>query len=185
MAKEVAAGRFREDLYYRINVMSLQLPPLRERRGDIPLLVKRLLGDEWTVDPQAMQALEAYHWPGNVRQLFNALERAQIMSDDKHIRLDDLPREVLSSSGAAPTSATAGGVGGGAPAVETDQLTEVQRAHVLEILHRERGNKARAARALGINRRSLYRLLEKYGIDDGVAQGAAADTARASGGVAE
>ena len=75
MEKEVAAGRFREDLYYRINVMSLQLPPLRERRGDIPLLVQRLLDTDWTVDERAMKALEAYRWPGNVRQLFNALER--------------------------------------------------------------------------------------------------------------
>ncbi len=181
MAKEVAQGRFREDLYYRINVMSLQLPPLRERRGDIPLLVKRLLGDEWTVEPQAMQALEAYRWPGNIRQLFNALERAQIMSDGKRIRLEDLPHEVFAVANAAGTSAAPGT----AVAVETDQLTEVQRAHVLEILHRERGNKARAARALGINRRSLYRLLEKYGIDDSGARAPATETASAADGISE
>src|SRR5690606_13579203 len=88
---EVAAGRFREDLYYRINVMSLKLPPLRDRLGDVPLLVKRVLGDDWTVAPEAMRALEAYNWPGNVRQLVNALERAQIMSDDKRIELSALP----------------------------------------------------------------------------------------------
>jgi DNA-binding NtrC family response regulator len=170
MAKEVAEGRFREDLYYRINVMSLQLPPLRERRGDIPLLVKRLLGDEWTVESSAMQALEAYRWPGNVRQLFNALQRAQIMSDDKSIRLEHLPREVYATLGAS----TNGSGPLGAAIADTDQLTEVQRSHVLEILQRERGNKARTARALGINRRSLYRLLEKYGIDE--------DTRRATAG---
>jgi DNA-binding NtrC family response regulator len=160
MATEVANGRFREDLYYRINVMSLQLPPLRERRGDISLLVKQALGDHWTVEPQAMQALERYRWPGNVRQLFNALERAEIISDDACIRLNDLPREVA----AAANSVTGEDV---AVAPDGIQLADVQRAHVLEILQREQGNKARAARSLGINRRSLYRLLEKYGIGDG------------------
>jgi len=163
MEKEVAEGRFREDLFYRINVMSLQLPPLRERGGDIRLLVNRFLPDDWSIEPRAMQALEAYRWPGNVRQLFNALERAQIMSnDDRCIRLEDLPREVTSTVCAKSN-------GNITPIPEGDQLTEVQRAHVAEILRREGGNKARAARALGINRRSLYRLLEKYGIEnDGV-----------------
>jgi DNA-binding NtrC family response regulator len=163
MEKEVAAGRFREDLYYRINVISLQLPPLRERHGDIPPLVKRLLGTDWIVDERAMRALEAYRWPGNVRQLFNALERAQIMSDDKSIRLEDLPPEIVASTANANYNAadSIGSIG------DADQLTEVQRAHVVEILRRERGNKARAARALGINRRSLYRLLEKYEIHYG------------------
>jgi DNA-binding NtrC family response regulator len=160
MEKEVAEGRFREDLFYRINVMSLQLPPLRDRREDIALLVQRALGDGWTVEPRAMQAIEAYRWPGNVRQLFNALERARIMSDDNCIHWEDLPREVtaaaVASSHAVP-SVTANG----------DHLDQIQRAHVVEIMQRERGNKARAARALGINRRSLYRLLEKFGVEDG------------------
>ena len=160
MEKEVALGRFREDLFYRINVMSLQLPPLRDRRGDIPLLVERALGDGWTVEPRAMQAIEAYRWPGNVRQLFNALERARIMSDDNCIHWEDLPREVTAVS-VAPPPAGASVVSSG------DHLSEIQRVHVVDILRRERGNKARAARALGINRRSLYRLLEKYGIEDG------------------
>jgi DNA-binding NtrC family response regulator len=154
MEREVADGRFREDLYYRINVMSLKIPPLRERRGDVPLLIKRILGDQWSVEPEAMQALEAYRWPGNVRQLINALERAQIMCDEKRIRLDDLPREVISRGQAA------------SPIAEGDHLTDIQRSHIAEILQRERGNKARAARALGINRRSLYRLIEKYGLAD-------------------
>jgi DNA-binding NtrC family response regulator len=160
MEKEVAQGRFREDLYYRINVMSLQLPPLRERAGDIPLLVKRLLGDAWVVEPDAMQALESYRWPGNVRQLFNALERAQIMSENHRIRLHDLPREVVSSTHSKPSLQMAATVADG------DRLSDIQRNHILEILQRERGNKARAARALGINRRSLYRLLEKYEIGE-------------------
>jgi DNA-binding NtrC family response regulator len=156
MEKEVAEGRFREDLYYRINVMSLMLPPLRERQGDIPLLVRHLLGDEWTVTPAVMQALDAYHWPGNVRQLANAIERAQILSDDKCISLEALPREVIAGRPASrPATHAAAG----------EHLADIQRAHIVEVLTRERGNKARAARALGVNRRSLYRLLEKYNIE--------------------
>ncbi len=157
MAKEVAEGRFREDLYYRINVMSLQIPPLRDRQGDIPLLVRHVLGDKWTIEPDAMQALEAYRWPGNVRQLMNALERAQIMADDKRIRLHDLPRDIVATNDGRPKHV--------AVPTEGDQLADVQRAHIVEVLRRERGNKARTARALGVNRRSLYRLLEKYHIE--------------------
>src|SRR5262249_40788562 len=151
-------GCFREDLYYRINVMSLQLPPLRERHGDIPLLVRHMLGDEWTIDADAMQAVEAHRWPGNVRQLMNALERAQIMADGKRIRLQDLPRDIVSTGEARPKHAAAAVVDG-------TQLADVQRAHIVEVLRRERGNKARTARALGVNRRSLYRLMEKYHIE--------------------
>jgi DNA-binding NtrC family response regulator len=157
MAKEVAEGRFREDLYYRINVMSLQIPPLREREGDIPLLVKHILGKQWTIEPEALRAIEAYSWPGNVRQLINALERAQIMADGQVIRVQDLPREILSAANvkARPVAVAA---------CEGDFLADIQRAHIVEVLRRERGNKARTARALGVNRRSLYRLLEKYHI---------------------
>lgn len=177
MEKEVAEGRFREDLYYRINVMSLQLPPLRDRTGDIPLLVERVLGPEWTIEPQALQALESYRWPGNIRQLMNALERAQIMADDKRIRLTDLPREIVSPTGLVQQPAPA-------PVSAGDQLAEIQKAHILEILNRVRGNKSRAARALGVNRRSLYRLLDKYGIqsdDEGSAKCDGEQIARPAG----
>ncbi|MCL6504405.1 MAG: sigma-54 dependent transcriptional regulator [Pirellulales bacterium] len=153
LSEEVKAGRFREDLYYRINVMSLELPPLRERTGDIPLLVRHFLQPDWELEPAAAAALERYSWPGNVRQLINALERAKIMADDHVIHLEDLPAEVAAAAESAPPSRPAG-----------DDLASVERAHVVEILRRERGNKARAARALGINRRTLYRLLEKYDI---------------------
>lgn len=154
MAEEVKAGRFREDLYYRINVMSLQLPPLRERTGDIPLLIRHFLGSEWKIEPEALQALERYRWPGNVRQLINVLERAKILADDHEILVDELPQEILADN---PEVATV-------EAPVSDELAALQRAHVVEILARERGNKARAARALGVNRRSLYRMLEKYAI---------------------
>jgi DNA-binding NtrC family response regulator len=155
MMEEVQAGRFREDLYYRINVMSLQLPPLRVREGDIPLLIQKFIGSDWKIDDEALHAIHAYHWPGNVRQLINAIERAKIMSDENTIRIYDLPQDVTRTRVEGHTPQ---------PAVDGDRLDQLERAHVVEILARERGNKARTARALGINRRSLYRLVEKYQI---------------------
>jgi DNA-binding NtrC family response regulator len=156
MAEEVQAGRFREDLFYRINVMSLLLPPLRERKGDIGLLIEKFLGPDWRIDSEALSAMEAYSWPGNVRQLINAIERAKILADEKLIQLYDLPAEITRAK--PPAHAIT--------AVDGDRLEDLERAHVVEILARERGNKARAARALGINRRSLYRILEKYRITE-------------------
>jgi transcriptional regulator with PAS, ATPase and Fis domain len=154
LAKEVEASRFREDLYYRINVMSLELPPLRERQGDIPLLVSHFLGTAWEIEPAALQALERYHWPGNVRQLINALERAKILCDSETVRVQDLPREVVASNTTRSSS----------PLEMTDDLGAIQRGKVVEVLRRESGNKSKAARALGVDRRKLYRLLEKYSI---------------------
>lgn len=152
---EVKAGRFREDLYYRINVLSLELPPLRQRADDVGLLVDHFLGSEWKIDPEALKAIRKYSWPGNVRQLINAIDRGKILADDHLIRLDDLPHDV----GDALTTTHEQTL------PSDDDLASVERAHVLEILKRERGNKSCAARALGVNRRSLYRLLEKYNID--------------------
>jgi transcriptional regulator with PAS, ATPase and Fis domain len=159
LAGEVEAKHFREDLYYRINVMTLELPPLRERRGDITLLVQHFLGPGWEIDPAALEAMERYFWPGNVRQLINAIDRAKILCDGETIRLQDLPREVASTS-AAPGQA--------APKLleMTDDLNAIQRSKVVEVLRREAGNKSKAARALKIERRKLYRLLEKYQIAD-------------------
>ncbi len=164
LASEVQASRFREDLYYRINVMSLELPPLRERHGDIPLLVRHFLGSGWEIEPEALAALERYSWPGNVRQLSNALERAKILADTETIRLRDLPKEVTLPSATQSTA--------GEPMLPaTDDLAAIQRSKVVEVLRREAGNKSKAARALGIDRRKLYRLLEKYAIADGEAHG--------------
>jgi transcriptional regulator with PAS, ATPase and Fis domain len=157
LAKEVEANRFREDLYYRINVMSLELPPLRERQGDIPLLVAHFLRPGWEIEPAAIETLERYHWPGNVRQLINALERAKILCDDEVIRVKDLPKEVVHGSDSSHTASDI---------LTTDDLSAIQRSKVVEVLRREAGNKSKAARALGIDRRKLYRLLEKYSIDN-------------------
>ena len=155
---EVDEKRFREDLYYRINVISVNLPPLRERAGDIPVLINHFLTDGWELEPEARHLLEAYHWPGNIRQLINALDRATILADDKLITLDDLPREILHSN-SAPVS------GGVATSSCGCDLASLEKNHIISVLQREQGNKAAAARALGIHRRKLYRLIERYGID--------------------
>ncbi len=157
LEKEVAAGRFREDLYYRINVMSLVLPPLRERRDDLPLLVRHFLGPGWEIEPAAMQALRSYQWPGNVRQLANALDRATVLADDGLITREDLPREVLHAGDAPAAMRLQPG--------DTDDLASLERSHIIAVLQKEKGNKARAARALGIHRRKLYRLLERFQIE--------------------
>lgn len=162
LAAEVRAGRFREDLYYRINVMALRLPPLRERTGDIPILIHHFLTQEWRITPEALAALERYPWPGNIRQLINVIDRGKIMADDHTIRISELPAEIATYAPAACEATPVAVPGHEAP--RPDDLRAVERAHVLEVLRREHGNKARAARALGVTRRSLYRLLERHGI---------------------
>ena len=152
LGKEVKEGRFREDLYYRINVLSIKIPPLRERQGDIPILCKHFLGDHWRLEEGVLDTLESFNWPGNVRQLLNALERAQVLANEKGvIAAENLPPELV--DGQPKSLPTVGG------AADLDTLN---RAHVLSVLKQHDGNKAQTARALGINRRSLYRLLEKY-----------------------
>ena len=154
LTQQVAAGQFREDLYYRINVMSLELPPLRKRVGDIPYLVKHFVGAGWEIEEGALEMLERYDWPGNIRQLINAVERARIMAEDRLLRIRDFPREATEYE---PNEAALA-VG------RQDDLATIERAKVVEVLRRESGNKTRAARVLGIDRRKLYRLVEKYEI---------------------
>lgn len=156
MDQEVKEGRFREDLYYRINVLTIHLPPLRERAGDIPLLVEQFTGPEWTVDPEVIELFERYSWPGNVRQLVNALERAKLLSEDDGIHLQNLPPEIAKAVESSPATPP--------PGAKMD-LDTLNRLHIEETYRRHNGNKARTARALGIGRRTLYRLLEKFEID--------------------
>ncbi len=140
LAQEVAAGRFREDLYYRINVLRIHLPPLRERKGDVRLLVEHLGGGEWQWSEELIRLLERYGWPGNVRQLQNALDRAKILADDEWILPEHLPPEILRASQGAPTPTPTG---------DAVDLETINRLHVTETLERCHGNKARTARAEG------------------------------------
>jgi DNA-binding NtrC family response regulator len=155
LAQEVEASRFREDLYYRINVMTISLPSLRERGDDVLLLADHFAGPGWEWEAKAREVLKNYHWPGNVRQLANAIERAKVLADDEHIRFENLPPEVLHYQTGRGASATLdSGV----------DLATLNRAHVVQAMKREQGNKMRAAKVLGVSRRSLYRLLEKFHI---------------------
>jgi DNA-binding NtrC family response regulator len=155
LQEEVQQKRFREDLFYRINVLTLHLPPLRERAGDLPLLLDHFAGDEWQLDPDVVPTLERYSWPGNVRQLQNAIDRAKILADDDRIRVENLPPEIVNTAQSHPR-----------PLSDDVDLDTLTREHVLDTYHRHGSNKAQTARALGIGRRTLYRLLEKYSITD-------------------
>jgi len=142
-------------------VVTIELPLLRERPRDIPDLVEHFLTTRQVgptrsrIDPEAAAALAQYSWPGNVRELANVLERAQILAENHVITLDDLPDSIVD---AAPLA-----VAGADPGL----LREVERRHVLEVLEEYKGNKVQAARALGISRRALYRLIAKYGLEGG------------------
>ncbi len=158
LAEEIKNGHFREDLFYRLNVVSIYLPPLWERRGDIPELVEHFLATRQVgplrsrVDAEALKALVAYYWPGNVRELANVLERAQILAEEHVITREDLPENVASAAPAAEPG-------------DPNHLSEVERRHVQAVLKQEKGNRVHAARVLGVSRRSLYRLIEKYHLE--------------------
>jgi len=160
LEEDIKAGRFREDLFYRLNVLAIDLPLLRERAADIPDLVEHFLTSRqigpsrMQVHPEALAALVRYSWPGNVRELANVLERAQILAEGSVITIDDLPDTLLSDP--EPASSDEEG--------ESQKLQQIQRRHVLAVLRQEKGNKVHAAKALGISRRALYRLLDKYQI---------------------
>jgi len=162
LAQLTRAGRFREDLYYRLNVILVALPPLRERREDIPLLAEHFLarvaqrdGRALRLTPAAAERLLLYAWPGNVRELENALERAAILVAHETIAPGDLPPHIASDTGLGP-----------APTLPAQQkLAEVEKTHIIQTLERCGWNHSRAAEALGIGRTTLWRKLKEYGLD--------------------
>jgi two-component system response regulator AtoC len=164
----VKLGRFREDLFYRLNVVTLYLPPLHERPDDIPLLATHFLRkySEGThklishITPEAMALLCTYHWPGNVRELEHTIERAVTLTMNNALLPGDLPPRLQSQ----PTVPRPGLPRlGGSPALLT--LEELEKQHIQAVLQATQGNKKRAAQILGINRRSLYRMAKRYGLD--------------------
>jgi two-component system response regulator PilR (NtrC family) len=167
--QEVEAGRFREELLYRINVITLALPPLRERRDDVPLLAdyflrkfeKRAGRVGMRFSKGAMRLLVNYHWPGNVRELENTVERAVILAETDVIHTHDLP-EKLSSSRVVVDQA--GGV--------EVTLEELEREHIRRILDKVEGDKAKAARVLGIHLSTLYRKIQRLKLDESPQSGA-------------
>jgi DNA-binding NtrC family response regulator len=163
LPEEIASGRFREDLFYRLNVFPIELPPLRARKGDLEELCAHFLARARYrgagLDPAARQALEAYDWPGNLRELRNVLERAVILAGDGPIGLAEvhIPERVTARA-AAPGRV-------GLPGDEDSTLSQAEERMIREALAKAGGNKSKAARLLGITRRALYGRLERYGID--------------------
>jgi len=167
LKKEIQQGRFREDLFYRLNVVALALPPLRERKEDIPLLAQQFLrgfaakNSKNVADftPQGVQKLVEYPWPGNVRELMNAIERAVVLSRNTYLDENDLTLLMADDDSAdrkngSPTQPV--GPSGNLP------LEEVEKRSILESLATCGGNKSEAARRLGITRKTLRKKLEKY-----------------------
>jgi DNA-binding NtrC family response regulator len=164
LEEEIKRGNFRSDLYYRLNVISIVLPPLRNRPGDIPLLAESFLkgaaaarGEPLkSLAPDVLDAMQAYSWPGNVRELENALERAAILAKGDTIQIAALPERVvepksdpLVTDGVQPN-----------PTLDT-----IEQAYILWVLENEGGNKPRTAEVLGIDPSTLYRKLSRYGLD--------------------
>ncbi len=163
---EVASGRFREDLYYRLNVFSVHLPPLRERREDIPLLAMRFLSrarpELEGFTPEALRALAGFGWPGNVRQLENAVMRAAALAQGSRVTLEDLPPELgKSAPGQVPTEGLAK-----LPYREAvDSVRDaVSREYLTALMQEFGGNVTHAAERAGMERESLHRLLKRYGV---------------------
>ena len=168
LEEAVRRGEFREDLYYRINVITLTQPALRERMGDIPLLVEHYLhqfnaqaGRQIKgFDDAAMQALQQYHWPGNVRELVNVVERAVVLSHNEYIGVEDLPEKMFSEAEQqANLEANLGG------ASLKKALSTPERQLIVQALESNGWNRQNTARALGINRTTLYKKMKKYDID--------------------
>lgn len=150
-------GTFREDLFWRLNVVTIPVPPLRERPGDIPLLARtfaaapRITGKgPKTIEPDALEALVAYSWPGNIRELQNVIERAIILSEGPSITLDDLPANLLDTSSGTSLSS----------------LKELERKAIAHALRMHGGHRVRAAKVLGISERNLYRKIREYNLEN-------------------
>jgi transcriptional regulator with PAS, ATPase and Fis domain len=162
LMKIVQEGKFREDLFYRLNVFSLHLPPLRERREDIPSLAQGFVETApktAEISPKALQTLMGFHWPGNVRELKNVIERAAVMAEEGVIEPQHLPAQI------------SGGLVGQAiqeapeQASLDDRLAEIEKRFIIDALTRADGVQVKAAQILGIKERSLWHRVKKYDID--------------------
>ncbi|MBN2653181.1 MAG: sigma-54-dependent Fis family transcriptional regulator [Spirochaetales bacterium] len=162
LKKEIEGGNFREDLFYRLNVVNIHVPPLRERREDISLLVTSFISEFSDengkkiegIDSKAMSALYNYSWPGNIRELRNCIESAVVMCRSDFIGIDDLPPSVAESTEGDFIRIKPG-----------SSMSEVERLVILETLKRENGNKSKTAKILNMGRKTLYQKLSEYGIE--------------------
>jgi Nif-specific regulatory protein len=178
LAEEIARGRFREDLYFRLNVLKISLPPLRERPGEVRVLAGHFLKQfaekcgrpALRFEANVWPVFEGYRWPGNVRELRNAIERMVVMAEGDALRLEDVPFEIRSAGSAArPADAAApaapADLPGGGVAGEPATLRDLERGHIARVMQRTAGNKKEAARILGIDRSTLYAKLKAYGLE--------------------
>ncbi len=165
LEKEIAEGRFREDLYYRLNVVRIHVPPLRERKDDLPLMIAAFIKEFAEengktiegIDSKARSVLYAYDWPGNVRQLRNCLESAVVMTSGTVITLDDLPPSIRAGTDASSIRIPVGVT-----------MAEAEKEVILQTLSAQNGNKSKTAEVLGIGRKTLHRKLDEYGMDKNV-----------------
>jgi len=165
LTEEVKQGRFREDLYYRINVITIKLPPLRERVGDIPLLAKHFLWlycaqhnkQKLGITDEAMEYLERYSWPGNIRELENVIERAVLLSKDKFIDTEDLPESINQDEHQQQKAYQ--------PMSLKEARAEPEKRLIQQALEANNWNRQETAKALQINRTTLYKKMKRYGLD--------------------
>jgi two-component system response regulator HydG len=165
LSDAIADGRFRQDLFHRLKVVSIKLPPLRERRDDIPLLIEHFLKEFTTshiktiksITPALHRALMAYSWPGNVRELKNTIESMVVIDADGVLDLDDLTEDLQSATAGAKSDRRGGG-----HALVGKSLEEIEKYYINETLDLTKGNREEAARLLGIGERTLYRKLKEY-----------------------
>ena len=159
LEKEIEEGRFREDLFYRLNVVQIHVPPLRERKDDLPLMisafVKEIAEENGkiieSIDSKARSALYAYDWPGNVRQLRNCIESAVVMSTGPIITLDELPPSIRDMDEVPAITIPVGAT-----------MFDAEREIIIQTLAAQNGNKSKTAEVLGIGRKTLHRKLDDY-----------------------
>lgn len=167
LAEAVEEGRFRQDLYYRVNVINIELPPLRERPSDVPLLAMHFLEDVVKANNKrvegftddALGAMQRYHWPGNVRELQNVVERAVLLGKGPLIRVEDLPTHLVAGQPVFSVAPPAGGKS------LKDSLADPERVIILETLKANNWNRNATAAKLGINRTTLYKKMKRLGLD--------------------
>ncbi len=178
LERDIAEGRFRDDLYFRLNVVTITIPPLRERKEDVPELVEHFLralalpgGKPKKMSPSAMRLAMAYDWPGNVRELENAVQRAVVLSRGETVFPEHLPVKVQAMSAGADSDADSGSSGAwetpedGLAALGTRTMREVERDAIIQALKEHDGNRTHAAKSLGISRRTLQNKIREHDID--------------------
>ncbi len=182
LAAMVEAGRFRKDLYFRLNVVNLRIPPLRDRKQDIPLLVQYFLeraqresGVARTLSDEALRAVMGYDWPGNVRELESAIERACALSSGPVLHMGDLPTQLhdFAMHGRAQRGVQDTAPVGAAAAEEVASpkivsIAELEKQAILGTIRELKGDKLMAAKLLGIGKTTLYRKLKEYGVTEGL-----------------